>query len=142
MNIWLKVGLFLLGRLSGPAKAYLEKVFDYLEEKAAGSKTSIDDYIVKGLRMILIGGAYQSTGTGKAEELIGSMLNNLSPALRWELYQLLLLGLEGAKNNTIDDDEVVMEFILAVLYPQGEPEKVELFPEISQAPAFVGARTA
>lgn len=142
MSIWLKVGLFLLARLSSPAKEYLEKAFDYIEGKAAETGTAIDDYIVKGLRLILLGGSYKSSGTGKAEELIGSMLNKLTPALRWELYQFLLLGLEGAKSNTIEGDEVAMEFILAVLYPQGEPEKIEIFPEVSQAPRFVGSRMA
>lgn len=144
MNIWLKIGLFLISRLSGPARDYMEKVFDRLEEKTLSTGTQIDDYLVKALRVILLGGNYISGGTGKGEELVSSIINKLSPAVRYELYQYLLYGYESAKNNDIEGDEIAVELLLNVLFPKGAPDKVDLTElEVSSvAPRFVGTRPA
>ena len=138
-TVWLKVGLFLLGKLSGPAQEYMVAGFDWSADQAKKTGTKLDDWIVAGLRAVFTGGWYVSSGTGKMEVVIAAAINKLSPSIRYGFYQLLRMGQIGAHNNTIEGDEVAMDFLMEVVFPNGEPDKPEWL-EGSDAPRTLGTR--
>jgi hypothetical protein len=118
----LPLGLKLLGRLSAPARGYIEAGFDKLialaKEKTA---TTIDESVLSLLKAVLIGGVYESTGTGLMERILVDLISKLSPLARKSLYDFLCAAELWAKTTNPIVDDIVVWFVRNLLFPDGDP---------------------
>jgi hypothetical protein len=120
-TIWLKIGIMLLSRLSGPIKDYLEVGFDKLGELAAGTANKVDDKILNFIRFVVLGGVYETNGTGAMETVVASLMTKLSLPARKSFYDLLVLAKTKADESKTLVDDIAVQFLTNMLFPDGDP---------------------
>jgi hypothetical protein len=118
----LPLGLKLLGRLSAPARKYIESGFDKLIALAKEkTSTTLDESILSLIKAVLIGGIYESTGTGVMERILTDLIVKLSPLARKSLYDFLCAAEAWTKSTNPIVDDIVIWFVKNLLFPDGDP---------------------
>ena len=120
MNIWISLFFVLLAKITGPCRDSLIWVMDYLDGLAGSTTNRIDNAFAILVRAVLLGD-YTTSETGGMEGILSKLITKVSPDLRIGLWGQLQKLKEVTLGTPGSGDDQAVEFLIEVLFPDGEP---------------------